>query len=92
MSLLRSLQAWFGGGSAARPDAAIRLHESGDLAGAEQRYRAILHIPRLAGLRRDLRWRYADSPLMDYTGFTRALEAAYRDMWRTWIKTDQGQT
>ena len=42
MSLLRSLQAWFGGRSAARLEAAIRLHESGDLAGAEARYNAIL--------------------------------------------------
>lgn len=42
MPLLRSLRAWFGGGTAAQLEAAIRLHESGDLAGAEQRYRAIL--------------------------------------------------
>ena len=42
MSLMRSLQAWFGGGSAARLEAALRLHESGDLAGAERSYRAIL--------------------------------------------------
>lgn len=41
MQLLRSLQTWLGG-SAAELEAAIRLHESGDLAGAEQRYRAIL--------------------------------------------------
>ena len=42
MSLWHSLRAWFGGSSAERLEAAIRLHESGDLAGAEQRYRAIL--------------------------------------------------
>lgn len=42
MRLLRTLQAWIGGGSAAALEAAIRLHESGDLAGAEQRYREIL--------------------------------------------------
>ena len=42
MPLLRSLQTWLGGASAADLEAAIRLHESGDLAGAEQRYRAIL--------------------------------------------------
>lgn len=41
MRLLRSLQGWFGG-AAAELEAAIRLHESGDLDGAEQRYRAIL--------------------------------------------------
>ena len=42
MQLLRSLRTWFGGGSAAELEDAIRLHESGDLASAEQRYRAIL--------------------------------------------------
>ncbi|HEY5291902.1 MAG TPA: tetratricopeptide repeat protein, partial [Burkholderiales bacterium] len=40
--MLQSLRGWFGGGKAAQLDAAIRLHESGDLAGAEQRYRALL--------------------------------------------------
>jgi len=43
MSLLRTLQAWFGGGSAARLEMAIRLHEAGDLAGAEAHYQTILH-------------------------------------------------
>lgn len=42
MSLWQSLRAWFGGNNAGQLEAAIRLHESGDLAGAEQRYRAIL--------------------------------------------------
>ncbi|MBI5909901.1 MAG: tetratricopeptide repeat protein [Betaproteobacteria bacterium] len=42
MPLLQRLRAWFGGNRAARLEAAIRLHESGDLAGAEQRYRALL--------------------------------------------------
>ncbi len=42
MGLLRSLQAWLGGGDAAGLETAIRLHEDGDLAGAERRYRAIL--------------------------------------------------
>jgi len=42
MRLLRSLQAWIGGGSAAALEAAIRLHENGDLAGAERGYRDIL--------------------------------------------------
>ena len=44
MGLLRSLQAWFGGGDAAALETALRLHESGDLAGAERRYRALLQI------------------------------------------------
>ena len=42
MPLLQSLRGWFGGGKAAQLAAAIRLHESGDLAGAERRYRALL--------------------------------------------------
>ena len=41
-------------------------------------------LPRLAGLRAGLRQRFASSPLMDYTGFARALEALYRDMWLAW--------
>jgi protein O-GlcNAc transferase len=41
-------------------------------------------VPRLAELRRTLRQRMEASPLMDARRFTRNLEAAYREMWRTW--------
>jgi protein O-GlcNAc transferase len=38
-------------------------------------------LPRLQGLRQSLRERLAASALCDAKGFTRALEAAYREMW-----------
>ncbi|MGD0770562.1 MAG: tetratricopeptide repeat protein [Tepidisphaeraceae bacterium] len=41
-------------------------------------------LPRLAELRRSLRDRMRRSPLMDGVGFARAMEAAYRGMWRAW--------
>jgi protein O-GlcNAc transferase len=40
--------------------------------------------PRLADLRRTLRQRLTDSPIMDAPRFARDVEAAYRQMWRQW--------
>lgn len=39
---------------------------------------------RLAELRCTLRERLERSPLRDFSGFTRALESAYREMWQRW--------
>jgi predicted O-linked N-acetylglucosamine transferase (SPINDLY family) len=58
------------------PDEYVRL--ASELAG---------DLPRLAELRRTLRARMEASPLMDSVGFTRDIEAAYRQMWRIWCQT-----
>jgi predicted O-linked N-acetylglucosamine transferase (SPINDLY family) len=59
--------------AAATPGEFVRL--AADLAG---------DLPRLTALRAGLRERLKQSPLMDATGFARAIEQAYREMWRTW--------
>ncbi|MGB8435980.1 MAG: hypothetical protein WCE38_17125, partial [Burkholderiales bacterium] len=42
-------------------------------------------LPRLAALRAGLRERFRASPLADSERFTRDLERAYREMWRSWV-------
>jgi predicted O-linked N-acetylglucosamine transferase (SPINDLY family) len=39
----------------------------------------------LRRIRKDLRGRVRQSPIMDSLKFTKDLENAYRDMWRIWI-------
>jgi predicted O-linked N-acetylglucosamine transferase (SPINDLY family) len=41
-------------------------------------------LDRLELLRRDLRPRMAASPLLDFAGFARKVETAYRQMWQSW--------
>jgi predicted O-linked N-acetylglucosamine transferase (SPINDLY family) len=41
----------------------------------------------LASRRRTLREQVARSPLCDGPGFTRGLEAAYRELWRRWCRS-----
>ena len=42
------------------------------------------NLPRLSKLRSTLRQQLLSSPLCDAKKFTRNLENAYREMWRTW--------
>jgi predicted O-linked N-acetylglucosamine transferase (SPINDLY family) len=44
-------------------------------------------LPRLADLRASLRGRIETSPLMNASKFAEGIEAAYRQMWRTWCAT-----
>ena len=62
------------------PELAARSEEefvriAGDLAN---------DLPRLGRMRSTLRQRMEQSPLMDGPRFARNIEAAYREMWRTW--------
>src|SRR4029079_10100616 len=41
-------------------------------------------LPRLRELRRSMRDRMRTAPLLDHAGFTRELETALREAWRSW--------
>ena len=48
-------------------------------------------LPRLANLRSTLRDHMKQSPLVDAPRFARNIEAAYREMWRTWCRSNLPQ-
>ncbi len=48
-------------------------------------------LDRLSGLRASLRERMRASPLLDHEGCARAVEGAYRDMWRKWCASTGGR-
>jgi predicted O-linked N-acetylglucosamine transferase (SPINDLY family) len=48
-------------------------------------------LERLAQLRSELRPRMSASPLLDFQGFTRNLEHAYRQMWLTWVASAKSE-
>lgn len=82
---------WAGEGHVARVGASILTHcGMGDLvAGSAAEYidvavRLAADPAALAERRAGVRGRMAASPLMDGARFARAVEAAYRDMWRRW--------
>jgi predicted O-linked N-acetylglucosamine transferase (SPINDLY family) len=52
----------------------------------EAAVRLASNLSELAELRESLRPTMQASPLLDATGFTRNLEAAYRNMWRAWCE------
>jgi protein O-GlcNAc transferase len=61
------------------------------IAGSPDEYVAIAaalasDLPRVAQMRRGLRARLEASPLCDGVRFARNIEAAYREMWRTWCE------
>ena len=47
------------------------------------------HLEELSELRQNLREKMLHSPLMDANHFIKALEAAYRQMWRKWCENNQ---
>ncbi len=49
-------------------------------------------LKRLQAIRANLRFMMARSPLMDAQGFTRSLEAAYRQRWYRWCGQVQDRT
>jgi predicted O-linked N-acetylglucosamine transferase (SPINDLY family) len=68
----------------------------GDLiADSHERYVALAvnlagDLDRLNKLRHGLRQQMARSVLLDFGGFARKVEAAYREMWRTWCAAQAG--
>lgn len=44
-------------------------------------------VPRIPGLRQNVRRALQNSSIMDEPGLARRVEAAFRDMWRTWCRT-----
>jgi protein O-GlcNAc transferase len=80
------------GNTAASRGGASILHNIGlpELIAADERqYLAIAaelagDIPRLKELRKTLRDRLRNSPIMDEKTFARDIESAYRQMWRNW--------
>jgi predicted O-linked N-acetylglucosamine transferase (SPINDLY family) len=49
------------------------------------------NVPGLARLRRKIRPRLARSPLGDHQQYTRAVEQAYRQLWKRWCERQRGQ-
>lgn len=49
-------------------------------------------VGKIPGIRHNIRKAFQASPFMDERGFTGDLEAAYRDMWRSWCAKQGGVT
>lgn len=87
---------WAGRTHVARVGASLLTHcgltelVAQDEAGYIARAVALAGAPeRLADLRRTMRDRLSATPLTDYAGFARSVEAAYRAMWRAWTGAAQ---